>query len=99
MGEAKDLIKIEGKVKDGKVEVSSHGPLPFLDRTITFDYKARGMVKSQFGPLDRLPGLAVGQRWDEKVANPFTGQVETVRAEVKRKTVMVLQDNCRTISC
>jgi hypothetical protein len=83
-----DLWKIDGTLKDGMMEVVSRGPLPFLDRTITFDYKARGLVQSQFGPLDRLPGLAVGQRWDERMANPFTGQVETVRAEVKRKTVI-----------
>src|SRR5205823_4553797 len=44
--------------------------------------------QSQFGPLDRLPGLAVGQRWDERVASPLTGQVETVRAEVTRKVVI-----------
>jgi hypothetical protein len=32
--------------------------------------------------------LAVGQRWDERIASPFSGQVETVRAEVKRKVLI-----------
>ena len=66
------------------MEVVSQGPLPFLNRTMSFEYNDRGVVQSQFGPLDRLPGLQVGQRWDEQVASPFTGQVETVRAEVER---------------
>ena len=83
-----DLWKLEGKLKEGKMEVVSKGPIALLDRTMTFEYKPRGMFQSQFGPLDRLPGLAVGQRWDERVVNPFTGQIDTVRAEVKRKTVI-----------
>ena len=33
-----------------------------------------------------LPGLHVGQRWDTRVVNPFTGQVEVVRVEVQRAT-------------
>jgi hypothetical protein len=88
MSQDSDLWRLDGKLKDGMMEVVSRGPLPFLDRTISFEYHARGMVQSQFGPLDRLPGLAVGQRWEERMASPFTGQVETVRAEVKRKTVI-----------
>lgn len=84
------LWRIDGKL-DGKthaMEIVSKGPLPLLNRTMSFDYQARGVVQSQFGPLDRLPGLHVGQRWDERTVNPLTGQVETVRAEVKRKQVI-----------
>ena len=28
------------------------------------------------GPIDRLPGLHLGQRWDTRIINPFSGQVE-----------------------
>jgi hypothetical protein len=83
-----ELWRIDGRLRGGSMEVVSQGPLPFLNRTIAFEYKPRGLVQSQFGPLDRLPGLAVGQRWDERIASPFSGQVETVRAEVKRKAVI-----------
>jgi hypothetical protein len=81
------LWQIEGKLKGRAMEVVSRGPIPMLNRTTSFEYQARGVVQSQFGPLDRLPGLAIGQRWDERVASPLSGQVETVRAEVTRRVV------------
>lgn len=87
-GQSGGLWCIDGRLKNRAMEVVSRGPLPILNRTMSFDYQARGVVQSQFGPLDRLPGLAVGQRWDEKVASPLSGRVETVRAEVKRKVVI-----------
>jgi hypothetical protein len=84
-----DLWRIDGALKNRAVmEVVSRGPVALLNRKMSFDYQARGVVQSQFGPLDRLPGLAVGQRWDERVASPLSGQVETVRAEVTRKVVI-----------
>jgi hypothetical protein len=45
-------------------------------------------VHDSLGPLDRLPGLHLGQRWDSRVVNPFTGQVEQVRVEVQRRTLI-----------
>lgn len=87
-GQADGLWKIDGTLKNRTMEVVSRGPLPILNRTMSFDYADRGVVQSQFGPLDRIPGLAVGQRWDERVASPLSGQVETVRAEVTRKVVI-----------
>jgi hypothetical protein len=83
-----DLWKIEGKLKNGMMDIVSQGPLPFLNRKVSFEYHPHGVVQSQFGPLDRLPGLQVGQHWDERAASPFTGQVETVRASVEQKTVI-----------
>ncbi len=86
-GQTAGLWQIDGKLKNRMMEVVSKGPLPILNRSLSFEYNDRGVVQSQFGPLDRLPGLAVGQRWDERIASPLTGQVETVRAEVTRKVV------------
>ena len=40
-------------------------------------YEPRSVVSDILGPLDRLPGLHVGQRWEMQVVNPFTGQVES----------------------
>ena len=50
MGEAMDI-----DFADLLMEVVSRGPVPIFDRTVTFEYQSRGMVQSQFGPLDRLP--------------------------------------------
>lgn len=81
--------RIDGKLKKNQImEVVSQGPLPILNKTMAFEYQPRGVVQSQFGPLDRLPGLQVGQRWDEQVASPLSGQVETVRAEVARRALI-----------
>ena len=52
--------------------MTSRGPLPFLNRRMTFEYRDRGLVGTPFGAPDRLPGLHVGQRWDERIANPLT---------------------------
>ena len=88
-----ELLRIEGKLKNHAMEGVSHGPLPFMNKPFSFEYQPRGVVGSQFGPLDRLPGLQVGQRWDERVANPLTGQMDTVRAEVKRRAVIHWNEN------
>ena len=87
-GQDAALWRIDGMLKNRVMEVVSQGPIAGLNRTMSFPYTDRGVVQSQFGPLDRLPGLAVGQRWDERVANPLTGQVETIRVEVARKVVI-----------
>jgi hypothetical protein len=83
-----DLFRIDGHLENHAMEVQSRGPLPFMNREVSFEYHDRGVVGSQLGPLDRLPGLQVGQRWDERIANPLSGKVETVRAEVKRRSVI-----------
>ena len=48
-----------------------------LNQNLSFDYEPRSVVQDVLGPLDRLPGLHVGQRWESQVINPFTGQVES----------------------
>ena len=37
------------------------------------------------GPMDRLPGLHVGQRWESQGRQSVSGQVESVRVEVVRR--------------
>jgi hypothetical protein len=80
-----ELIKVKGQLKGDKMEIVSRGPVPLLNRTLTFDYEPRSVVQDVLGPLDRLPGLHVGQRWDSRVINPFSGQVDRVRVEVARR--------------
>ena len=67
------------------MEIVSRGPMEILNQKLTFDYEPRSVVQDVLGPLDRLPGLHVGQRWESRVINPFTGQVESVRVEVARR--------------
>ncbi len=64
------------------MEIVSRGPVPILNKDLKFDYEPRSVVQDVLGPLDRLPGLHVGQRWDTRLINPFTGQVDIVRVEV-----------------
>ncbi len=82
------LIDIEGKVEHGKMNIVSHGPVPLLNQHWEFDYESRSVVQNALGPIDRLPGLHVGQRWETRVVNPFTGQVDRARAEVARRTLI-----------
>jgi hypothetical protein len=70
------------------MEIVSEGPLPVLNQHLQLPYEPRSVMHDALGPIDRLPGLHVGQRWDTQVVNPFTGQVERVRVEVERRTLL-----------
>jgi hypothetical protein len=82
------LIAVKGRVKDKKMEITSHGPVAMLNKSLSIDYLPRSVVQDVLGPLDRLPGLHVGQKWDTQVINPFTAQVEVVRVEVVQKSMI-----------
>ncbi len=82
------LINVRGEVEHGKINIVSRGPVPLLNQHWTFDYEARSVVQNAMGPLDRLPGLHVGQKWETRVVNPFTGQVDRARVEVLRRTLI-----------
>jgi len=79
------LIGVRGQLKGKKMEIVCKGPVPLLNKNLTVDYEPRSVFHDVLGPLDRLPGLHVGQRWESRVINPFTGQVDSVRVEVARK--------------
>jgi hypothetical protein len=79
------LIQVKGQLKGTKMEIVSHGPLEMLNKKMEVNYQPRGVLQDVLGPLDRLPGLQVGQRWDSQMVNPFTGQVSAVRVEVARR--------------
>jgi hypothetical protein len=51
------------------------------------------VIQSGLGPVDRLPGLQVGQRWDVRVISPFTGRADLVRVEVTRRTMIHWDQN------
>jgi hypothetical protein len=80
-----ELVTVKGQLKGKTMEIVSHGPVPILNTKLTFEYEPRGVVQDILGPLDRLPGLHVGQRWESRVVNPFTGKVDRVRVEVMKR--------------
>ncbi len=79
------LVEVKGEIKGKTMEVVSHGPVDILNKRMVIDYEPRSVIQDVLGPLDRLPGLHVGQRWESQVINPFTGQVSPVKVEVKRR--------------
>jgi hypothetical protein len=82
-----DIVTLDGQVKDRVMEVKSRSPLPLdmLNRTMPFPYEPHGMIQNSIGPIDRMPGLQVGQRWVSQVVNPWTGKVDDVKVEVTGK--------------
>lgn len=83
------LLHVFGKLREGMMEIASEGPLPILNRKFApFKYQPRSVISDMLGPIDRLPGLHLGQRWEMQVVNPFSGQVEHVRVQVTRRTTI-----------
>jgi hypothetical protein len=82
------LFTATGRLPGGLMEVVSKGPLPVLNQTFSFPYEPGSVVQDALGPIDRLPGLHLGQRWETRVINPFSGQVEKVRVEVRRRDLI-----------
>jgi len=88
------LMTVRGQLKGSRMEIVSRGPVPILNQNVTFEYEPRSVVHDLLGPLDRLPGLHVGQRWESRVINPFSsGQVEPVRVEVTRRGLIHWEGN------
>jgi hypothetical protein len=90
-----ELITLDGTVKGRSIEIKakSPAPLPLLNWTKSFPYEPRGMIQNSIGPIDRLPGLQVGQRWVTRVVSPLTGRVEDVKVEVTGKHAIQWDNN------
>jgi hypothetical protein len=82
------LVKVTRQLKGATMEIVSRGPIEILNKTFSIRYEPRSVVHDALGPLDRLPGLHVGQRWETNVISPLTGRVDKVRVEVKRRDVI-----------
>jgi hypothetical protein len=80
-----ELVVIEGRLRNDQLELSAKSPLPLLSWRRSIPYRSHSLVETSLGPLDRLPGLRVGQRWESRVVSPLSGRVETCRVEVARK--------------
>ena len=92
-GEEGDMLRVDGRLKTRELEITMKGPVPMLNQTRTIPYEARGVVQNTLGPVDRLPGLRVGQRWDVRVISPLTGNADIVRHTVTRKCLIEWDKN------
>jgi hypothetical protein len=92
-GEADAVMSLDGRVVGKSIEVRADGPVPILNWTRSFPYEPRGLIQNAMGPLDRLPGLQVGQRWDTRIVSPLTGRVEVVKVEVAGRRAIHWDNN------
>lgn len=83
-----DLVTVKGRLHAGVMKVAVKGPTSILNQNYEFPYEPRGVVHDALRPLDRLPSLQVGQRWDMQIVNPLSGAAETARVEVKRRVLI-----------
>ena len=79
------LLTIDARNAGRTIEATVRGPYPWLNRPVSIPYEPRGLVQNGIGPVDRLPGLQVGQRWRTEVVNPMTGIPGTALTEVTGK--------------
>ncbi len=79
------LLTLDGLFRNRAIEIRATGPIPLLNFTKQFPYEPKTLVQNALGPIDRMPGLTVGQRWEARVVSPLTGKVDTVKAEVTKK--------------
>lgn len=94
-----DLFTLDGRVEGRSIEVRTRSPFPhpLLNRTQSFPYEPRGLIQNAVGPIDRLPGLQVGQRWETRVVSPLTGRVEVVKVEVAGKHAIQWDNKVLTV--
>ena len=81
------VVKISGRVEHGILSVFVHAPGLSISRE--FHYPAHSLMQVPMMPLARLPGLRVGQRWRERVPDPFLKDVQTIHRRVVGEEMIV----------
>ncbi|MFO0958053.1 MAG: hypothetical protein U0800_11595 [Isosphaeraceae bacterium] len=87
-GDSEDLVTIEGHLVDNELEIQTNSPMAMLRSTRRLPYRSRGLVENPLSPMDRLPGLKIGQRWETRMANPLTGGAQEAKSEVVASEVI-----------
>lgn len=89
-----DLIVLDGRLRKDRIVITPSGPIPYIG-PLSFPYPRHGMVQTGLAPLDRLPGLHVGQKWQTHVISPLslTGQVVAGNVEVVGKKIFTWDGN------
>lgn len=86
----KPWVTLDGEVNKAKktIDLKTKSIVPMLAIRKSLPYEPRGMIQSSIGPIDRLPGLRIGQRWKSKVVDPLSGRIESMQVEVARNRVI-----------
>lgn len=92
-GVKQEMLVLSGKVRDNELIVTASGALPLFNWRKQFPYVARQAIHNDFGPLDQMPGLQVGQRWSVGVVSPLTGRVQEAQVAVERRRVITWDAN------
>jgi hypothetical protein len=93
-GTKDDLVVLTGGVRGNDLTIHASAPMiPMLNWVRKLPYQPREMVQNELGPIDRMPGLRVGQRWESRVISPLTGRVERVQVSVERTKVITWDGN------
>jgi hypothetical protein len=87
-----DLLAIEGRLRNDRILITASGVLPYFGPS-SLAYRPHGLVQSPLGPLEWMPNLHVGQRWESEVVSPLTGQVGTFLSEVQRTKILTWDNN------
>lgn len=81
------LLRIEGERRGDSLNVRARGP-EGLKLSRSFPFPRGSMAQSSLSPIDRMPGLQLGQRWESQVVNPITGAVDAASVVVKREQMI-----------
>ena len=81
-GSNREFLSIEGRLRKEMMEVTTRSIVPGLNGTQSIPYQPRGIVQNSLGPLERMPGLQVGQTWETQVVSLMTGKLQPCRVTV-----------------
>ncbi len=78
-----EILSIEGRHHKDSLDIAVRSILPVLGFNQSIPYRPREIVQNSLGPLERMPGLQVGQKWESQVISPLSGRVQTCRVDVE----------------
>jgi hypothetical protein len=87
-GDVKPAMTVHGRVESDVMKITFR--TAGFTHEEQFYYEPHGLVMTSLAPIDKLPNLRVGQKWQHHVTNPIPllGGSETVRCEVTGEQVI-----------
>lgn len=86
IGEAAPTMTVHGRIDGELMRVQFRSGTFAHDEQ--FYYEPHSLMTTALAPIDRLPHLSVGQRWQERVMNPLRAAMESVQCEVIQEQVI-----------
>lgn len=77
-----EVLTLEGRLKKDSMEVLTRSPFAILNSTTNIPYQPRSIVQSTLSPLEKMPGLQVGQTWETQMVSPITGAIQKCKVSV-----------------